>query len=169
SSSSPGVPPATGGGTGSGSGTGGGTSGGTGSSSGSGGSGRSGGGTGGSGSPPPAIVNLTTYHNSLGRTGANTSESILTPANVNVQQFGKLFALPLEGETYAQPLYLANVNVPGKGVHNVVYVATQHDIVYAFDADGKSSTPLWQDTFINPAAGITPVASNDIFDGYEDL
>jgi hypothetical protein len=178
SSSSPGssqtstgspVPPATGGGTGSGSSTGGGTSGSTGSSGGSGGSGTSGGGTGGSGSPPPASVSLTTYHNDLGRTGANTSEGILTPANVNAQQFGKLFELPVEGETYAQPLYLPNVNIPGKGTHNVVYVATQHDIVYAFDADGKSSTPLWQDTFINPTAGITPVAFNDIFEGYEDI
>src|SRR5262249_59762607 len=139
------------------------------SGTGTGGGSTSGSGTGGSGSSPPVVMNLTTYHNDLSRTGANTSESMLTPANVNVQQFGKLFAFPVEGETYAQPLYLANVNVPGKGVHNVVYVATQHDIVYAFDADGKSTAPLWQRSFINPAAGITPVASNDIFDGYEDL
>jgi hypothetical protein len=115
------------------------------------------------------IVSLTTYHNDLGRTGANMSESILTPANVNAQQFGKLFSLPVEGEMYAQPLYLANVSIPGKGVHNVVFAATEHDIVYAFDADGKSSTPLWQRSFINPAAGITPVGSNDIADEYEDI
>ena len=127
------------------------------------------GGTGGSGSSPPVVMSLTTYHNDLGRTGANTNESILTPANVNAQQFGKLFQLSVEGEMYAQPLYLANVNVLGKGVHNVVFAATEHDMVYAFDADGKSTAALWQRSFINPAAGITPVASNDIADGYEDI
>ena len=114
-------------------------------------------------------MSLTTFHNDLGRTGANTNESVLTPANVNAQQFGKLFALPVEGEIYGQPLYLPNVNAPGKGTHNVVYVATQHDVVYAFDADGKSSAPLWQRSFINPNAGITPVASDDIGDGYQDI
>jgi hypothetical protein len=196
SSSSPGssqtssgssTPPVTGGGTGGGTsgstggGTSGSTGGGTSGSTGGGTSGSTGGGTsgstgggsgsgtGGSGSPPPVIVSLTTYHNDLARTGANTNESILTPANVNAQQFGKLFALSVEGEMYAQPLYLANVNIPGKGIHNVVYVATQHDMVYAFDADGKSTTPLWQRSFINPNAGITPVASTDIAADYEDI
>jgi hypothetical protein len=142
----------------------------TGGSTGGSGGGTGGGGTGsGSGSSPGVVMSLTTYHNDLGRTGANTNESVLTPANVNAQQFGKLFALPVEGEIYGQPLYLPNVTIAGQGTHNVVYVATQHDMVYAFDADGKSTTPLWQKSFIDPAAGITPVASGDIADGYEDI
>src|SRR4051812_24861655 len=59
----------------------------------------------------------------------------------------------------ASPLYVAGVAVPGKGAHNVVYVATQHDTVYAFDADGRSQTPLWQVSFLGP--GITTVPSSD--------
>src|SRR2546430_16211256 len=75
--------------------------------------------------------------------------------------FGKLFSYSLDGIAYASPLYVANVNIPGQGFHNVVYVATAHDTVYAFDADGRSSTPLWQVSFINPAAGVTTVAAGD--------
>src|SRR5580693_6155794 len=71
--------------------------------------------------------------------------------------FGKLFALPVDGYVYAQPLYVAGVAIPGQGTHNVVYVATEHDSLYAFDADGKSSTPLWKDSFINPSAGVNPI------------
>ena len=53
------------------------------------------------------------------------------------------------------------MNIPGQGFHNVVIVATEHDSVYAFDADGRSSTPLWKDSFINPAAGVTTVPAVD--------
>ena len=91
----------------------------------------------------------------------NLNETVLTPANVNSTTFGKLFSYPLDGMAFASPLYVANVNIPGKGIHNVVYVATEHDSVYAFDADGLSSTPLWQVSFINPAAGVTPVPAAD--------
>lgn len=102
-----------------------------------------------------------TYHNDLARTGANTDETVLNTGNVNPAQFGKLFTYPLDGKPFAQPLYVANLNIPGQGTHNVVYVATEHDGLYAFDADGRTSTPLWYDSFINPAAGITTLSIGD--------
>ena len=107
------------------------------------------------------LVGVFTYHNDNMRTGENLNETVLTPANVNSSTFGKLFSYPIDGLAIASPLYVAGVNIPGQGIHNVVYVATEHDSVYAFDADGLSSTPLWQVSFINPAAGITPVPAAD--------
>ena len=102
------------------------------------------------------------YNNAL--TGQNLAERTLTLANVNSTQFGKLFSYQVDGAIYAQPLYLGSVTIPSQGVHNVVYVATQHDSVYAFDADGKMSTPLWHASFINPAAGTESVAAADLSD-----
>jgi hypothetical protein len=95
------------------------------------------------------------------RTGLNPSETVLTPANVNVGQFGKLFSYAIDGTADPSPLYVANVNFAGSGIHNVVYVATEHDSVYAFDADGRQNTPLWHVSFINPANGVTTVPPND--------
>ena len=66
-----------------------------------------------------AQVNVTTWHNDLARTGANTQETILTTANVNVSTFGRLFTVPVDGQVYAQPLYLSGVSIGG-GTHNVV-------------------------------------------------
>jgi hypothetical protein len=94
-----------------------------------------------------AQVNVLTAHNDIGRTGQNLNETILTPANVNTTQFGKLFTQPVDGLVFAQPLYVFQVAIPGKGTHNVAYVVTSSDFVYAFDADtngGVSSSPLWQ-------------------------
>ena len=102
-----------------------------------------------------------TYHDDNLRTGANLSETVLTPSNVNSSSFGKLFSRPLDGIAYAAPLYVENVSIPAAGAHNVVYVATEHDSVYAFDADGRSTTPLWKDSFIDPANGITTVPADD--------
>jgi len=93
-----------------------------------------------------ALVSALTWHYDNTRQGANTNETTLTPANVNVGSFGKLFSYTVDGHIYAQPLILPNVNVPGKGTHNVVYVATQHNSIYAFDADsnaGATGGLLW--------------------------
>ena len=102
-----------------------------------------------------------TYHDDNLRTGANLSETVLTPSNVSSSSFGKLFSRPLDGLAYASPLYVENVSIPAGGAHNVVYVATEHDSVYAFDADGRSATPLWKDSFIDPANGITTKPAGD--------
>ena len=115
------------------------------------------------GSDPPPATSYTgtfTYHNDNRRTGQNLNETMLTWANVNQAQFGKKFSYPLDGIAYASPLYVANVSISGQGVHNVVYVATEHDSIYAFDADGLIPTPLWQVSFIDPPA-ITTVPAAD--------
>ncbi len=105
-------------------------------------------------------ADVLTYHNNSARTGVDTTETTLTPQNVNSQDFGKLASLPVDGAVFAQPLYMSNLNIPGKGVHNVVFIATQHDSIYAFDADNYEL--LWHDSFIDPDHGVTPVANTDL-------
>ena len=100
-----------------------------------------------------------TYHNDNLRTGQNNNETVLTTANVNHNQFGKLFSYPLDGIAFASPLYVQSVNIPGQGFHNVVYVATEHDSVYAFDADGLTPTPLWHVSFLG--ANVTTIPCGD--------
>jgi len=114
--------------------------------------------------PTDASVSVLTQHNDNQRTGANLSETALSTANVNVNQFGRLFTRTVSGYVYAQPLVAAQVNLPGAGPRNVVYVATEGDNVYAFDADDSDmAAPYWQ---VNLG---TPMPSGDIFPGYHDL
>jgi hypothetical protein len=109
-----------------------------------------------------ALTAVSTYHNDNARTGQYIHETTLTPANVNPARFGKLYSYPVDGYVSAQPLYTPEVAIPGNGVHNVVIVATQHDSVYAFDADSSSATPLWRINFLNPDAGITTLTPADV-------
>ncbi len=106
-----------------------------------------------------SFAGVLTWHNDNARTGQNLQETILTTTNVNYKTFGKVFSYPMEGQAYAQPLYVPNVNIPGQGLHNVVYVATEHDQLYAFDGDGVASKPFWRVSFIDPAKGITTVST----------
>jgi hypothetical protein len=89
-------------------------------------------------------ASVTKYHNDNGGTGVNSEETILTTSNVTTDSFGKLYSLPVDGQIYAQPLYVPSVSIPGAGTTNVLYIATEHNSVYAFDADSSSSTPLWK-------------------------
>ena len=98
--------------------------------------------------PQAQAVNVLTQHNDLARTGANTSETILTPANVNSTNFGKLFTDSVDGQVYAQPLYVENLSISG-GTHNVVFVCTENNSVYAFDADTAGIT-YWQTNLGTP-------------------
>src|SRR5947209_13600536 len=96
------------------------------------------------------------------RTGANLHETILTPRNVNPAQFGKRFIIPVDGDVFAQPLYVPKLNVPAKGVHDAIIVATESDTVYAIDAAGDPKEALWRTTFADPSHGITPVPVQDV-------
>ncbi|HWO27910.1 MAG TPA: hypothetical protein VNO32_03840, partial [Candidatus Acidoferrum sp.] len=93
-----------------------------------------------------------TYHNDLSRDGANTQEYALTSSTVATSTFGKLFACPVDGAVYTQPLWVPGLTISGT-VHNVIYVATQHDSVFAFDAD--SCVQLWQAKLLDTSHGGT--------------
>ena len=117
-----------------------------------------------------AYAGMYTNKNDNSRTGQDLQETVLTPQNVNVNTFGKLFSLPIDGQVQGQPLYVANVYVPNPlngtaGYHNVVYFGTGNDTVYAYDADGKvPAGPLWMDSFIDPPS-VVPVPGTCVMVG----
>src|ERR1700722_9696074 len=105
-----------------------------------------------------AQVTTSQYDNT--RTGATLNEKILTPQNVNAQHFGKLGAFKVDGPVYAQPLFVSNVEISGQGTHDVLYVATEHDSVFAFDANRPGDPPLWQVSFLDKARGTVPLSED---------
>src|SRR5450432_1509465 len=121
-----------------------------------------------------AQSNVLTYHNDNMRTGQNLTETLLTPQNVRFASFGKLFTLPVDGKVDAQPLLVSGVAIPNKGVHNVVFAATEHDSLYAFDADtgvvywqvsllkaGETSSDIRGCGQVSPEIGITATPAID--------
>jgi hypothetical protein len=104
---------------------------------------------------PAHAVDVLMHHNDLSRTGANLEETVLTPANVIESQFGKLFSQSVDGKVYAQPLYVSGLTIGGQ-TRNVIFVCTDNNSVYAFDADNGSDAALWH---VNLG---TPVPSSDV-------
>jgi hypothetical protein len=116
----------------------------------------------------PTPVTVPTWRYDLTHSGANTNETALTSANVNVNTFGKLFPLPVDSTVYAQPLYVPGLTMSDGEVHNVLLVATENDTIYAFDADsntGANASPIWKVTLLDAAhgagAGATAVPWQD--------
>lgn len=116
--------------------------------------------------PDFGSVSVLTYHNDGQRTGLNANETILNPTNVNAANFGKQFSYAVDGQVYAQPLFVSSLSNIAGGTHNVVFVATEHNSVYAFDGDGLSTQPLWHKNLgpsvpsktvegVSPEKGIT--------------
>lgn len=122
-----------------------------------------------------AVTDLTgvaTYHNNLARDGTNTQEYALTTSSVKTGTFGKLFSCPVDGAAYTQPLWVPSLNIGGH-VRNAIFVATQHDSVYAFDADVSPCSQLWHVNLLDAAhggtSGETPVPTGDVGNGFQDI
>src|SRR5207248_3735163 len=118
------------------------------------------------------LTGVFTYHNNLARDGVNAQEYALTTATVNKKTFGKLFSCTVDGAVYAEPLWVAAVTVNG-AVHNAVFVATQHDSLYAFDADASPCQQLWHVNLIDAAHGGTANESSVLWshvgNGFKDV
>jgi len=118
------------------------------------------------------LAGIATYHYNLARDGVNSQEYALTTANVNRNTFGKLFSCAVDGAIYTEPLWAPALNVGGS-VHNVVFVATQHDSLYAFDADSSPCAQLWHVNLIDTVHGgttnETPVCWYDVGNGFQDI
>ena len=104
---------------------------------------------------------MMTYHGDRFRSGLNAQELALTPSRVNTTMFKKLFIRSVDGNIYSQPLYVANLLI-GTSYQNVVYVATEHDSVYAFNADGNTTSPIWKRNFLGTNITTVPRASNSL-------
>jgi hypothetical protein len=106
-----------------------------------------------------AQTRVVTWHYNNTRNGVDNSETLLTPANVNARGFGKLYTQPLDGLVVGHPLYLPTLRIPASGVHDVVFVATMEDSVYAFDVENPSAPPLWVTSLLTYSpAGAVPVS-----------
>jgi hypothetical protein len=112
------------------------------------------------------LAGVFTYHNDVARTGQNLKEYALTTANVNSSTFAQLFSCPVDGYVYAEPLYVANLTISG-AKHNVLYIATEHDSVYAFDADSPSCVVLWHVSFLS--ANVTTMSWLDTTNQTNDV
>jgi hypothetical protein len=113
--------------------------------------------------------NVTTQHYDNSRSGSYINETQLTPSTVTPSNFSRLFSQTVDAQIYVQPLYMQNVAISGKGTHNVVFVATENDTVYAFDADtngGANATPLWSASMLTSthgaASGATSIPQGDV-------
>ncbi|MCI0348268.1 MAG: hypothetical protein L0Z53_02490 [Acidobacteriales bacterium] len=103
-----------------------------------------------------------TYRNGSARLGLFAQETALKLSNVRQESFGKLFDFSVDGFVYAQPLYMENVTIAGKGTRDVLFVTTEKDHVYAFDASGSSTAPLWHRALADAGAGVTAVPAADV-------
>jgi hypothetical protein len=128
-----------------------------------------------SGSATIAVTDLTgvvTYHNNVARDGTNTQEYALTTSSVTTTSFGKIFFCPVDGAAYTQPLWVPGLNIGGV-LRNIIFVATQHDSVYAFDADVSPCSQLWHadllDTAHGGTSGETTVPTGDVGSGFQDI
>ena len=118
------------------------------------------------------LSGVATYHNNLARDGTNPQEYALTTSSVNTATFGKLFSCPVDGAAYTQPLWVPSLNFSGQ-TRNAIFVATQHDSAYAFDADAKPCSQLWRVNLLDAAHGGTvgeiPVPTADVGNGFQDI
>ena len=118
------------------------------------------------------LAGVVTYHNNLARDGTNTQEYALTASTVKTATFGKLFSCPVDGAAYTQPLWVPGLSI-GAQARNAIFVATQHDSAYAFDADANPCSQLWHVNLLDTAHGATageiPVPTGDVGNGYQDI
>ena len=117
-----------------------------------------------------AQSSILTQHNDYNRTGWNRNETALNIQNISPTSFGKQFEYPVSGQVYAQPLYVAGLNIPGKGMKNIIFIATMHNDVYAFDADDSTLArqPYWK-TNLGPSVPMPDPLIGKSCGNYNDI